>query len=186
MEKWKFLYNLQFICSVPNKRIQRGKESPHGPLAVGTDGALTCLDNGQGDSRGELGTGPSPCFSGLFDLCFTLPLMLAPGTRAAAPPLPMCQLRNSAGSRCWEPPPCWSAARANLDCSLQRPPPRRGPASWWERKSCCAVLCTKGTALLQRLWANTGEKGVPGWVREEAASPVLVLMLVPGPQLKKT
>lgn len=28
-------------------------------LAVGTDGALTCLDNGQSNSRGELGTGPS-------------------------------------------------------------------------------------------------------------------------------
>lgn len=47
-------------------------------LAVGTDGALMCLDNGQSDSRGELGTGPSSdACRGPFDLCSTLPLMLA-------------------------------------------------------------------------------------------------------------
>ncbi|XP_070307521.1 carbonic anhydrase 5A, mitochondrial isoform X5 [Odocoileus virginianus] len=60
-------------------------------LVVGTDGALTCLDNGQRDSRGELGIGPSSAASrGLFDLCGTLPLMLASLDQTSSPPCCPC------------------------------------------------------------------------------------------------
>lgn len=154
-----------------------------------TDGAPTCLNNGELSSTGKRG----PALPGLVHrgplICGCIPLDVDfwVGPAGPGPDRPphahcqVCQLRNSTRSRCLEHPfPHWPSARVNLGCFRhQQPPPTWGglhlPVG--NKGTGCEVLFTQQRVFLLRkvlrhslhppppppMWANAGSPGLSTW-----------------------